>query len=172
MATELLPRDPGKRKTASVIIDADNRDKGKRFLLTEMPAYQAERWARKVISTLARRGVQVPVGAELAGMAALPSLSPLTMMSWIDDDALIGEVMSCVQAWPEGSPIPRRLVESDTEEILTLAYLKMEVIALHVGFSMAVVAWTLSPSLAAALNLPRPPALPEASSTTPMSPTP
>jgi hypothetical protein len=172
MATELLPRDPGKRKTASVIIDADNRDKGKRFLLTEMPAYQAERWARKVISTLARRGVQVPVGAELAGMAALPSLSPLTMMSWIDDDALIGEVMSCVQAWPEGSPIPRRLVESDTEEILTLAYLKMEVIALHVGFSMAVVAWTLSPSLAAALNLPRPPALPEASSTTPTSPTP
>jgi hypothetical protein len=172
MATELLPRDPGKRKTASVIIDADNRDKGKRFLLTEMSAYQAERWARKVISTLARRGVQVPVGTELAGMAAFPSLTPLTMMSWIDDDALIGEIMSCVHAWPEGSPIPRRLVESDTEEILTLAYLKMEVIALHVGFSMAVVAWTLSPSLAAALNLPRPPALPEASSTIQTSPTP
>jgi len=172
MATELLPRNNGERKTAMVTIDADNRDHGKRFFLKEMPANQAERWARKVVSTLARRGVQVPVGAEMAGMAALPSFSPLAMMSWIDDDALIGEIMSCVQAWPEGSPIPRRLVENDTEEILTLAYLKMEVIALHVGFSMAVVAWTLSPSLAAALNLPRPPGLPEASSTTQTSPTP
>ncbi len=172
MATELLPRNNGERKTALVTIDAENRDRGKRFFLKEMPANQAERWAFRVVAYLARRGVQVPVGAELAGMAALPSFEMLSMMSWIDDDALVSEIMSCVQAWPEGSPIPRRLVETDTEEISTRVYLKMEVIALHVGFSLAVVMWTLGPNLAAALNLPRPPAPPEGSSTTPMSPTP
>lgn len=172
MATELLPRRDGERKTALVTIDADNRDHGKKFFLKELPANQAERWALKVVALLARRGVQVPVGSEMAGMAALPSFSPLAMMSWIDDEALVGEIMSCVQAWPEGSPIARALVPSDVEEVLTRVYLKMEVIALHVGFSMAVVAWTLSPHMAAALNLPRPPGLPEASSTTRTSPTP
>jgi hypothetical protein len=172
MATEVLPRKDGDRKTALITIDADNRDRGKRFFIKEMPASQAERWALKVVAYLARRGVQVPVGAELAGMASLPSFSPLAMMSWIDDDMLIGEIMSCIQAWPEGSPIARRLVENDIEEILTRVYLKTEVIALHVGFSMAVVAWTLSPSLAAALNLPRPPAPPEDLSTTQTFPIP
>jgi hypothetical protein len=155
MTMELLPRANGERKTASVIIDADNRDHGKRFFLREMPATQAERWARKVVSLLAKRGITVPVGAEMAGMAAIPSFSPLAMMSWIDDDSLVSEIMGCVQRWPEGS-IPRLLVENDTEEIMTLAYLKMEVLALHVGFSTAVVTWTLSPSLAAAMNLPKP----------------
>ncbi len=161
MAMELLPRNDGERKTASVVIDANNRDGGKRFFLKEMSAAQAERWARRVVSLLAKRGVVVPVGSEMAGMAALPTFSPLAMMSWIDDDSLVNEIMSCVQRWPENS-IPRVLVENDTEEIMTLVYLKMEVLALHVGFSTAVVTWTLSPTLAAAMNLPKPPELPVA----------
>ena len=154
MATELLPRDPGKRKTASVTIDADNRDKGKRFLLTEMPAARAERWFRQLVAKLARGGVQVPVGTQDAGMAALPVLPLLAYLSWLDDDALVGELMACAQAWPEGVPIARRMVESDIEEITTLIQLRMEVVALHVGFSLAAVLWNYLPALAVALEMP------------------
>lgn len=170
MPTVLNPRKDGDRKTATVTIDADNRDKGKRFLLTEMPASQGERWFLKVVAYLARRGIAVPAGAEMAGMAAMPSFNIIQMMSWVDDDALIAEIMSCVQCWPVGSPVPRPLVETDTEEILTRVQLKLEVFALHVGFSLAVVLWTLSPALAAAMNLPKPPEPPKDLSDTQTSP--
>ena len=173
MPTIENPREPGARKTAFVIIDADNRDKGKRFLLTEMPATQAERWVRKLVAYLAQRGITVP--GEMMGMAAMATptfVNPLQMFSWLDDEALIGELMATVRAWPEGAPMARAMVETDTEEVLTLLQLKMEVLALHVGFSLAVVLWTIMPQVAAAMNLPRPPSPPAASSDTQTSPTP
>jgi len=166
------PREDGARKTAFVIIDADNRDKGKRYLLTEMDAVDAEKWFCRVVAYLARRGVAVPMGAEMMGMAAMPSFSVLQMLSWIDDDALMGTILSCVKAWPEGAPLARTLQRTDTEEIITLAQLRLEVLALHTGFSTAVVLWTLSPALAAAMNLEKPATLPVDSSSTQTSPTP
>lgn len=172
MPTIMNPREPGARKTAFVTIDADNRDRGKRFLLTEMPATQAERWFRKLVAYLAQRGITVP--GEMIGMAAMATpgfISPLQMFSWLDDEPLIAELMSTVQAWPPGAPIARGLVENDTEEVLTLLQLKMEVLALHVGFSLAVVLWTVMPQWAAAMNLPKPPTPPEASSDTQTFPT-
>jgi hypothetical protein len=154
MATELLPRDPGKRKTALVTIDADNRDLGKRFLLTEMPAARAERWFRQLVAKMAREGVRLPAGAADAGMAAMPTLPLLTYLSWLDDEALIGELMTCVQAWPDGAPLARQMVSSDTEEVPTIIQLRMEVVALHVGFSLAAVLWSYLPALAVALEMP------------------
>jgi hypothetical protein len=159
MATELRPREAGQRKTAFVTIDAENRDHGKRFLLTEMPAVQGERWGRKLVAKLAREGVAVPAGIADLGMAALPSYPLLTYLSWIDDEALVGELMGGIQAWPEGSPIARSMRTSDVEEMLTLTQLRMEVIALQVGFSLAVVLWSVLPALATAMMLPRPDSL-------------
>jgi hypothetical protein len=171
MATELLTREPGKRKTALVTIDADNRDRDKRFLITEMPATRAERWFRQLVAKLSRDGIKTPAEVAMAGMAALPSFPLLTYLSWIDDEALIGEIMGCVQCHPPGAPLPRAVRETDTEEIATLVQLKMEVIALHVGFSLAVVLWSVMPALAAVMNLEQP-ATPAPSSGTPTSPTP
>jgi hypothetical protein len=166
MATELLPRDPGKRKTALVTIDADNRDHGKRFLLTEMSAARAERWFLRLVAKLAREGIPIPSAVADGGMAALPSFPLLTYLSWVDDEALVGELMTCVQAWPEGAPIARTRVESDTEEVTTLMQLRMEVIALHVGFTLAVFLWSFLPALAEAWNIGKPAIL----SDTPTSP--
>jgi hypothetical protein len=171
MATELLPRQPGKRKTALVTIDADNRDRDKRFLITEMPAMRAERWFRQLVAKLAREGIKMPAEIATAGMAALPSFPLLTYLSWIDDEVLVGEVMACVQCHPPGSPLPRAVRETDTEEIATLIQLKMEVVALHVGFSLAVVLWSVMPALAAVMNLEQP-AMPAPSSDIQTSPTP
>jgi hypothetical protein len=98
MATTLNPREPGQRKTAFVTIDAEGRDKGKRYLITEKSAYEAERWSRTLIAKLAREGITVPTTLASEGMAALPSFPLLMYMSWIDDEALVGSLMACVQA--------------------------------------------------------------------------
>lgn len=166
MATELLPREPGKRKTASVTIDADSRDNGKRYLLTEMPAVQAERWGRRLVAKMAREGIAVPPQVGDLGMAALPSYPLLTYLSWVDDEALVGELMACVQAWPSGVQIARTLRDNDVEEPMTLVQLRMEVIALHAGFTLAVFLWSFLPALAMAWNIEKPATL----QTTPISP--
>jgi len=175
MPTELQPRLPGHRKTALVTIDADNRDQGKRYLLTEMSALSAEKWFRVLVAKLARDGMPLPKDAAEIGMAAIPQFPLLTYMSWVDDEALIGALMRCIQAWPEGAPQARPMMENDVEEVLTLAQLKMEVLALHLGFSLAGVLWARMPALAALMNLPgRPQPAPQdtASSDTPTSLTP
>ena len=63
------------RKTATVLIEDAGRDQGKTFLIREMSAHRAERWATRALMALAKAGVQVPddlAGAGLAGIAAMP----------------------------------------------------------------------------------------------------
>lgn len=155
MATELLPRGAGERKKALVTIDAENRDNGKRYLIEELPALQAERWGRRLVSKIAREGVPVPEGVAALGMAALTTLPLLTYLKWLDDEELVGELLSCVKAWPAGAPSARPMRSNDFEEILTITQLRMEVVALHVGFSLAVWLWSVLPALATAMNMER-----------------
>jgi hypothetical protein len=166
MTIEMRPREPGKRKTAFLTIDADNRDAGKRFLLTEMSATHGARWFLRLVAKLARENITLPPNIATEGLAALQSLPLLYYLSWIDDDALVGELMACVQAWPDGAPLPRKRVETDTEEIGTLIRLPMEVIALMLNFSLAAALWSYLPALAVALEMEKP----EGSSTTQTSP--
>lgn len=158
MAVEQRPREPGRRKTAFVTIDADNRDQGKRFLLTEMSARQAEKWFYRLVLVVNRGGGNVPEWAVMAGMAALPMVggSFLSYVAWAEAEPLIDELMACIQAWPEGSPIARALVPNDTEEFHTLVYLRGEVLALHVGFSVSAELWRKAPALAEMMGLERP----------------
>ena len=174
MATEMLPREPGKRKTAIVTIDAendpDNRDKGKRYLLMEMSSLRFERWFLQLVAKLAREGIRVPATLVAAGAAALTTLPILHYLSWVDDEHLTSELLKCVQAWPDGSPIARTLRETDAEEFKTLLHLRMEVIALHVGFSLAVYLWSALPALATALGIAQPASTPPAQTSHATSP--
>lgn len=173
MGIERHPHEPGKRKTAFLTIDADNRDAGKRFLITEMPARQAEKWGYRLYLAINRGGGNLPDWMMLNGMASLPGIGPgaLSFLSWTEAEPLIDELMGCVKSWPEGSPIARPLVSTDTEEVLTLMQLRLEVLALHVGFSLAAVLWMAAPTLAERMGLEKPPE-PPAASTPPTSPTP
>ena len=163
MPVEDMPRQPGQRKSVRVTIDAEGRDHEKRFLITEMSALQAERWFMRVLAYMARLGISMPAMMRLTGMAALTEFNPTQMFAWVDDDSLMSEIMACIQAWPADAPKPRPLTWSasgpDIEEPATLIRLKMEVFALHVGFSSAVALWSFAPGWAAAMNLPRPPEL-------------
>lgn len=139
------------RKTTEVHITDEGRDKDKVYVLTEMSASQAERWAMRAFLALARGGVDIPENIADAGMAgvAMVGLKALGGMSDADALALMDEMFTCVQIKPDpvGAPgLVRKLVENDIEEIATRVRLRMEVFTLHTGFSMAGVLSRLSPA--------------------------
>ena len=129
------------RKTKVVEITADGRDKGKAFLLTEMPASQAEKWAARALLALIGAGVEVPDNIRELGMAAMAAvgLRALTSIQWHDAEPLLDEMMGCVRFMPNPKEpsVTSALVEDDIEEVATRVLLRSEVFGLHVGFSPA-----------------------------------
>lgn len=135
------------RKSSSVTITAEGRDKGKTFFLSELPATEGERWAMRALSAIARSGIEVPADIASAGMAGIAAVGIRALMGVQFDEAepLIHEMMGCVQFVPDpGQPLVRRALAeagpdgegADIEEIATLLHLRSEVVALHVGFSI------------------------------------
>jgi len=130
------------RREAIITIADDNRDKGKTFLITEMPASHVEWWATRALQALARSGVELPdniADAGLAGIAVI-GLKGLGNMSTIDTKELMDEMFACIEIRPDPMHHPdlkRKLIESDIEEITTRLRLRREVLELHLGFSLA-----------------------------------
>lgn len=128
------------RKTASVTITAEGRDHGKVFLLTEMPASQAERWATRALLALGRSGTPIDDDVKNSGMAgiAVYGLRAFAAVGFEDIDPLLTEMMDCVQFVPDASKptVVRDLIEDDIQEVATRVFLRSEVVALHLGFSI------------------------------------
>ena len=74
------------RQIVNYTVEQDGRDKGKIFVITEMPALQAERWAMRALLALMRSNPELPEGTELSGMAGLASagLKALASIRWED----------------------------------------------------------------------------------------
>jgi hypothetical protein len=154
------------RKTSVVSItdgsndpkDADyNRDYGKTFLLREMPAAVAERWATKALLALARSGINLPDGAASAGWAGIAVLGfqALSHASFDDIQPLLNEMWQCVSVIPDmrHPQISRALMwagpdgeGADIDEVATMLKLRAEVFTLHSGFSLPGVGSTSSSS--------------------------
>lgn len=127
------------RKNAIVTISAEGRDKGKVFVLTELPAYEAEDWAGRALFALMNAGVEIPdniAEAGLAGVAAL-GIKALTKLPFESAKPLLDSMMKCVQIQPSPSVV-RPLVPDDIEEVATLLTLRKQILGLHMDFSMAV----------------------------------
>jgi len=131
------------RKTLDVTIMAGtpdtNRDHGKVFRITEMPAAHAERWAGRALRALARSGVPLPDDIEQAGMAELASVG-FRALAGVDDttfDSLMEEIIACVSV--KEPKLIRDLTEDDIEEVSTRLTLRLEVFQLITGFSLAAV---------------------------------
>lgn len=128
------------RKTLKIVIDADGRDNGKAFLLTEMAASKAEKWAARAFFALSRSGIDIPEDIEKAGMAGIATLGLKALGGIHDDDAirLMDEMFECVQFQPADARVPARdLLEDDIEEVATRLKLRMDILELHTGFSLA-----------------------------------
>lgn len=143
------------RKTKIVPIDVEGRDKGKTFLITEMPAAQAERWAMRALMAVADAGVDLPESAVNAGMAGIAAIGirAIFRIPFEKAEPLMNEMMGCVQfVWDTRKNLTRSLVDDgtesdDIEEVSTRLLLRSEVFELHTGFSMAA---AVSESLTAA----------------------
>ena len=131
------------RKTANFIVETEGRDKGKKFLLTEMPATKAEDWAIRVMLALGSANVEIPEGALQLGMAALAEigLKKLFAIDAATVKPLLTELMECAEFVPNPQKPQVKLgypmFETQIEEVSTLLLLKWEVLKLHLDFSLA-----------------------------------
>lgn len=124
------------RKTAEVTIGPEGgRDSGKVFILTEMPASRAERWATRAILALSRAGIDFPEGAGMAELASI-GVKALGNVDFRDAELLMDEMMGCVKIQRDKTKpqLVFDLMEEDIEEVSTRFKLKMEVFSLHTGF--------------------------------------
>jgi len=156
------------RRTREVLIDKDvpdNRDAGKLYVLTEMPATQAEKWAAKAFLGMAKGGIQIPDDLASSGMAGIAALTigAFANLRFADAEPLMDEMFaSCVAYVPDpsnrsiyrgakvadlGNPIGRML-EDDIEEVATRVKLRREVFDLHTLFFTNAVLSTLKPAAA------------------------
>jgi hypothetical protein len=131
------------RRTRDVVIGAEGgRDAGKHYIITEMAASRAERWAMRALAAMMRADVEIPdnlAGAGMAGLAAV-SLKALSAIPQDEVDLLMAEMMSCVSYVPDPSkPMVTRTPpwDDDIEEVRTRLELRRQVIELHTGFSLA-----------------------------------
>lgn len=130
------------RNTLNYTVTDEGRDHGKVFVLTEMPARRAESWAMRAIIALMKNNPQIPAGFERLGMAGMAELG-MKALSGLDYEVvqpLMDEMLSCVQFMPDPAKphVVRPLVDTDTEEVVTLLRLRAEVWKLHTGFLKAV----------------------------------
>src|SRR5262249_11078010 len=111
------------------------RDNGKRFLITEMSAFDAERWASRVTIALAprlSREVSPEVAAEVEDNPGMGSMGRIFALlggiSFPELEPFLDAIMDCIQIIPEGAPMPRALRHDwdDIEEPETITLLKWE----------------------------------------------
>ena len=130
------------RKTDIVEVEEDNRDHGKAFLITEMGAYQQERWAMRAGFALMNSGADFSEldGGDLTMQKfAQIGLSALSKIPFDVAEPLINEMMTCVEIIPDTNrpKVTRPLIEGDIEEVSTLFMLRKKVWGLHVDFFTA-----------------------------------
>lgn len=130
------------RKVQTVTISAEGRDKGKVFLITEMPASRAEQWALRALLAIGRGGVQLPEGIEKMGFAGIVSygINLITQLPYDEAEYLLAEMFTCVQIMPDPArpQIVRAVQDDDIEEVATRITLRKEIFGLHSDFLKAV----------------------------------
>lgn len=131
------------RKTKAIKIpegDPENRDAGKTFVITELPADQAERWATKALLMVSRSGAELPPGVAGSGMAgvAIMGLKLLAGVQFEEARVLMDEMFTCVKFVPntDKPEYSRAPIGDDIEEVSTRMLLRSEIFELHTGFSL------------------------------------
>jgi hypothetical protein len=123
------------------------RDNGKTFRITEMSAFDAERWASRVTIALAprlSREVSPEMAAEVEDNPGMGSMGRIFALlggiSFPELEPFLDAIMDCIQIIPgEGNIMPRPLRRDweDIEEPETISLLKWEAMNLHLGFTFA-----------------------------------
>jgi hypothetical protein len=122
------------RKTCRITIDADGRDKGKTFVLTELPALDIERWTVRLVLALGKNGISLPDVQADSGFAGIAGVLwvLIAQISPGEAEALLATMLQNLKI-DEGK-ITRDLVPDDIEEPETLLQIRMAWVDLHAGF--------------------------------------
>src|SRR5216684_1039937 len=129
------------RKNKVIQITDEGRDKGRCYLLTEMSAAQAEKWAFRALLIAAQSGADIPDAVRNAGFAGVAIMGIQTILGGVQFaqiEPLLDEMFRCVQFIPDinNQILTRPLIEDDIEEVPTRVKLRMEVFNLHINFSI------------------------------------
>ena len=114
------------------------RDNGKTFILTEMPADQGERWANRVIFAIGAAGIDLPEAVPASGMAGLASvgIQSLLKVPYTIAEPLLDEMFQQVQ-FQLNPRAPMQNIfsgdESQIEEVPTRWKLRLALWKLHTG---------------------------------------
>lgn len=129
------------RRTSRVTITSEGRDKGKTFVLTEMSADQAERWAFRAFLGLVQSGAEISESSLSSGMAGLAAIGVQALggLRWDVLEPLLEEMWTCVQyEHAPGRPLQSVVdgINSQIEEVRTRVELRIALFELHLGFSV------------------------------------
>jgi hypothetical protein len=139
------------RREKRVAITSEGRDKGKVFLIREMPAFQAERWAnRMILALLDANAKRASKDMQDGGLSALSVMMPTSLagsIKWLAGinytgvEDLLNEQVACMFYVPNvPGAQPQELYTgelSQVEEIETIWELRSEWLLLHLGFLLA-----------------------------------
>jgi hypothetical protein len=146
------------RKETVLAPDDFGRDAGKHFLITELPALRAEKWAWRMFLALKGTAGHIPtdieesiarlgmVGVAIRGVNAFLAAA----VRYEEIEPLLDEMLTCVQRVrdPRHPEVAQPLIDGDVLEIKTLMWLRGEVLRIHVGFTAAEVMSRLTSALA------------------------
>lgn len=147
------------RRTEIVRIEAQGRDQGKRFKLTEMAATDGEAWGMRALLALMRGGVDIPFDTmkdnPMAGIAVI-GLQMLQGLPWDLLQPLLADMWACVQIVPDPADAEgkaaRGLFEEDVQEIATRLYLRRRILELHIDFFTDATLWEQARGWVAAMQ--------------------
>lgn len=134
------------RRSATITISRDGRDKGDTYVLTEMPAIPTTEWCIRAMQLLVRSGADVPPNIMSLGAAGFITIGIGTVLTglgkapWHEVKPLLDELLTCVtslqKAGGDGSLTQWGLIRTQIEEPTTILQLYEEVVSLHLGFSL------------------------------------
>lgn len=135
------------RRSSTILISREGRDKGKSFVIEEMPAIQATEWFLRALQLMARSGADVPPNIMQVGVAGFAALSIGTILTGLgkapfyDVKPLLDELRVCIKSFTAaGGTAPvtiQAMILQQIEESATDIQLLEEVVSLHLGFSIA-----------------------------------
>jgi hypothetical protein len=132
------------RHEKTITIQDEGRDKGKVFVIREMPATAGEKWAMQLMYLIEQAGAAVSQETLTGGMAGLATLMPegrkdamaLAVARALGDPSLAAW-WDCVRYVHAPNHQPQKINLGETcqiEEIKTITFLRMEVVKLHTDF--------------------------------------
>jgi hypothetical protein len=122
------------RKTCNLIIDEEGRDKGKVFVLTELPALDIERWTVRLVLALGKNGVSLPDVQADSGFAGIAGILwvLIAQISPSEAEALMATMLEGLKI--NAGKVIRDVMPDDIEEPETLLQIRLAWVDLHAGF--------------------------------------